>query len=461
MLWSMTLRLRRDLPLALSCALALSIGVAALTAQNPDRANHIVIISLDGFKASALADPAVPLPTLRRLAKAGATARSMRPVNPTVTWANHTAMITGDTPAKHGVIYNGLLVRDPGMPPRVEPWRDKKDMVRVPTLYDIAHDAGLTTAQVDWVAIWNAPTVTWEFRERPDPKGVIALEMIKAGTLSQDDVDTFSSKNIVYRDYAWTQAAAHIIREHKPNLMMFHLLTLDSMQHRYGPGTLAGQAVMAHLDAQVAEIVRAVEQAGLGPRTTFFIVSDHGFRTVKRQVNPNAALAKAGLITVTDGKPSQADAWVMSEGGTALAYVTTPDPDGRTLARLKQALTGLEGIDQIVEPAGYAGYGLPLPKDSDQMGELFLTAKDGYAFTAAVGDATASDAAEGSLGAHGYVNTDPELGAIFVASGRGIKPGVTLESVRNVDLAPTIARLLGITLKDPEGKVLSEILTAR
>ncbi|MEP6914986.1 MAG: ectonucleotide pyrophosphatase/phosphodiesterase [Acidobacteriota bacterium] len=452
-------RLWLSLPFLLALG---AILAAAQSAQRPDASNHVVVISLDGFKASALADPAIPLPTLRRLAKAGATARAMRPVNPTVTWANHTAIITGDTPARHGVIYNGLLVRDPGMPPRVEPWRDKKDMVRVPTLYDLAHAAGRTTAQVDWVAIWNAPTVTWEFRERPDPKGAIAREMIAAGALTEEDVDTFTSKNIVLRDAVWTQAAAHIIRAHKPNLMMFHLLTLDSTQHRYGPGTLAAQAVMAHLDAQVAEIIRAVEQAGLGPRTTYVIVSDHGFKTVKRQINPNVALARAGLVTLTDGKVTKADTWVMPEGGTAFAYVTSPDPSGGMLARMKQALAGIEGIETIVEPSGYAAYGLPMPGASDQIGELFLTAKDGYAFTAAVsGEAVVNDAPEGSLGAHGYVNTDPELGAIFIASGRGIKPGVTLDSVSNLDLAPTMARLLGIAMPGTDGKVIAEILSVR
>jgi predicted AlkP superfamily pyrophosphatase or phosphodiesterase len=457
----MTSRLPRSLPFVAVLAIVVSIRPAAQPARNPDRSNHVVIISLDGFKASALADAAVPLPELRRLATAGAIGKTMRPVNPTVTWANHTAIVTGDTPAKHGVIYNGLLVREPGLPPRVEPWRDKKDMVRVPTLYDAAHAAGLTTAQVDWVAIWNAPTVTWEFRERPDPDGTIAREMVKAGTVSREEVDGFSSKNIVFRDAVWTQAAAHIIRAHKPNLMLFHLLTLDSIQHRYGPGTLAAQAVMAHLDAQVGEIVRAVQQAGLGSRTTYFIVSDHGFRTVKRQVNPNVALARAGLVTVTAGKASKADAWVVPEGGTAFAYVTTPDPAGRTLARMKEALGGLEGIDRIVEPSGFAAYGLPKPADSDQIGELFLTAKDGYAFTAALGDALVNDAGEGSLGAHGYVNTDAELGAIFIASGRGIRPGVTLDSVSNLDVAPTVARLLGVALQDTDGKAIGEILSVR
>ena len=69
------------------------------------------------------------------------------------------------------------------------------------------------------------------------------------------------------------------------------------------------------------------------PRTTFVIVSDHGFKRVKRQINPNVALAKAGLVQVTDGKATQAEAWVMPEGGIALAYVTVPDPDGSRLAR--------------------------------------------------------------------------------------------------------------------------------
>ncbi len=150
--------------------------------------NHVVFISLDGFMSSALDDPFLPLPTLRRLAANGVVAKAMRPVNPTVTWANHTAMVTGMTPSGHGVIFNGLLIRKPGVPPVVEPWRDKSEMVRARTLYDVAHAAGLTTAQVDWVAIWNAPTITWEFRERPDVAQTIPQEMIKAGLVSDDDV---------------------------------------------------------------------------------------------------------------------------------------------------------------------------------------------------------------------------------------------------------------------------------
>jgi predicted AlkP superfamily pyrophosphatase or phosphodiesterase len=242
---------------------------------------------------------------------------------------------------------------------------------------------------------------------------------------------------------------------------MFHLLTLDSTQHRYGPDTLAATAAMAHLDSQVAQIVKAVDDAGLTAKTTFFVVSDHGFKTVKRQMLPNAALLKAGLIEAAGGKISKAQAYVVPEGGTALFYLTVPDPDGKLLARAREALAGLEGLEKIVEPADYASYGLPTPDKSDQMGPLFLVAKDGYSFGGAVGDQLVVDTTEGSLGAHGYVNTDPELRAIFIASGRGIKPGVKLDTASNLDLAPTMARLLGLELKDVDGKVMEGILTGR
>jgi len=445
---------------ALIVALVL-VGTPRTAAQVPvtrPGTNHVVFISLDGFMSSALDDPFLPLPTLRRLATNGAIAKAMRPVNPTVTWANHTSMVTGVTPSRHGVIFNGLLVRTPGLPPVVEPWRDKSEMVRAPTLYDAAHAAGLTTAQVDWVAIWNAATITWEFRERPEIAQAIPQEMIKAGLVSEDDIASFGTRNIVWRDEVWTTAAAHIIRQHRPNLMLFHLLNLDSTQHRYGPRTPAAMTTMAHLDAQVARIVEAVEAAGLTSRTTFLVVSDHGFKTVKRHIRPNTALAQAGLLTVTDGKVTKAEVYSVPEGGTALVYVTVPDPTGAVLQRTKAALAGIEGIERIAEPAEFAALGLPLPDESDQMGALLLIGRDGYAFTADASGPVVGDAPGASLGSHGYIATDPDLSALFIASGRSIRKGVTLETVNTIDLGPTAAELLGVSLGTVQGRVVTEIL---
>jgi predicted AlkP superfamily pyrophosphatase or phosphodiesterase len=401
------------------------------------------------------------VPTLRKLAANGSIARGMRPVNPTVTWPNHTTLISGVTPAKHGVLYNGLLKRDPGVPPRVEPWLPRDEMVHAPTLYDVAHKRGMTTAQIDWVAIMSAPTITWEFPERPAPDGKVAQELVKAGVLTQAELETFSTRNIVWRDRIWTEAAAHIIRTHRPNLMMFHLLSLDSVQHRYGPRTLAATATMALLDAQVAQIVAAVEHAGLAARTTYFVVSDHGFKLVKRQIRLNVALAQAGLLTVQDGKVTASQVYAVPEGGSAIVYVTAPDPAGDLLARAKKAIAGVEGVDEAVEPEGYGRFaGLPQPTAGDQMGVLFVTPKDGYAFAAPADGDVVVNATEGSLGAHGYPATDPDLSALFIASGAGIRRGVTLDVIDNVDVAPTMAEVLGLRLENVEGKALRTILAA-
>ena len=461
----MTLGLRQILSCLVFVALISSItgalGSAPQTQPSLDKSRHIVLISLDGFPSWALDDPYLPVPTLRRLAARGALAKGMRPVNPTVTWPNHTTLVSGVTPAKHGVLFNGLLKRDPGVPPRVEPWLHRDEMVRVKTLYDIAHARGLTTAQVDWVAIQDAPTVTWAFPERPPPAGQVAQELVKAGVLSQTELETFATRNIVWRDRVWTQAAAHIIEKHRPNLMMFHLLNLDSTQHRYGPRTHAAMTTMSLLDAQVAEIVAAVDRAGLTARTTFVVVSDHGFKLVKRQIRLNAAFMKAGLLKAQDGKVLQSDAYVVPEGGSAIVYLTVPDPTGELLARARKAIAGVEGIDGVIEPADYARFGLPLPTVNNQMGVLFVTPKDGYSFTAAVGEEVVVDATEGSLGAHGYPATDADLSALFIASGAGIRQGVTLGVIDNVDVAPTMAELLGLNLPNVDGKVLKEILGSR
>jgi hypothetical protein len=120
----------------------------------------VLVISLDGFPAYALKDPRLPVPTLRRLMRERSYADSMQPINPTVTWPNHTTMVTGVDASVHQVLWNGQLIPPhAGEAPHVDALRSKDDMVQAPTIYDLAFRAGLTTAQVDWVAINNASTM--------------------------------------------------------------------------------------------------------------------------------------------------------------------------------------------------------------------------------------------------------------------------------------------------------------
>jgi hypothetical protein len=114
------------------------------------------------------------------------------------------------------------------MPLRIEPWIDKNEMVLSPTVYDLAHKAGLTTAEIDWVAIQNPGTITWSFAERPRVDGVVEREMIAAGLASEAEIRDFAKAPITLRDEIWTRAAIHPMSRHRPNLLLFHLLTTDS-----------------------------------------------------------------------------------------------------------------------------------------------------------------------------------------------------------------------------------------
>ena len=87
------------------------------------------------------------------------------------------------------------------------------------------------------------------------------------------------------------------------------------------------------------------------------------------------------------------------------------------------------------------------------MFQLLLTAKDGYSFSGATGGpVTAAVPQQG--GSHGYLASDPEMDAIFIASGFGVRRGAKLDKVANIDIAPTIARLLGVGLPTAKGQAI-------
>jgi predicted AlkP superfamily pyrophosphatase or phosphodiesterase len=412
-------------------------------AQAPAHQRMVLMISLDGFPAFALDDPKLPIPTLRHLIENGVSAR-MTTVNPTITWPNHTTMVTGVRSDQHGLLANGTISRTGGWPPvKVDETFDKEKMVHAPTVYDAANKAGLTTAQVNWVAINRAPTITWPFSEWPSPEGPVEREMIRNGIVKATDLENFERSNILFRDQIWTTAAVHLIREHKPNLLLFHLLSLDSVHHEYWPGSLAGLAAFAFMDGCVARLVAAVHDAGMGDRSTFIVVSDHGFKRYTKQIRPAVALAAAGLAGT---------AYILPEGGSAYVYFDQSKV-AELAPKVVRALEGVEGIDKIIGPDGFAVLGLPQPDRDVQMCQLLLTAKDGYSFSGAtVGPVTA--AIPQQAGSHGYLATDPDMDAIFIASGYGVRAGARLEKIANIDLAPTVARLLGVSWPATNGRLI-------
>jgi predicted AlkP superfamily pyrophosphatase or phosphodiesterase len=101
--------------------------------------------------------------------------------------------------------------------------------------------------------------------------------------------------------------------------------------------------------------------------------------------------------------------------------------------------------------------GLPSLSSTDQAADLFLAAKPGYAFI----QDTVGPLAEKinpARGTHGYLNSDPDMQALFIASGAHIRHGIDVGSISNLRVAPTIAALLGISLPAAKQPSLKQAL---
>ena len=96
---------------------------------------------------------------------------------PTLTYPSHVTLLTGVTPATHGV--TGNLTFDPYNTNQYG-WDWYASDIKVPTLWDAAHAAGLSTANVHWpVSVgapvdWNLPQI-WRTGSPDDRKLLAAL----------------------------------------------------------------------------------------------------------------------------------------------------------------------------------------------------------------------------------------------------------------------------------------------
>ena len=148
--------LRTLLVVSLAC-----LSLESTAAAAPQTDHCVILVSVDGLAGFYLDDPQADLPTLRRMAAEGARASGMVCSFPTVTWPNHTTLVTGVPPAKHGVIGNNYFDRATGKSVALipDPLFDKDQIVTSPTIYDVAHEAGLKTVGVIWPATRNAKTL--------------------------------------------------------------------------------------------------------------------------------------------------------------------------------------------------------------------------------------------------------------------------------------------------------------
>ncbi len=435
--------------------------LVALSSAASSAERHVVVITIDGLPSYLLNDPEASLPVIRGLAASGVAAKQgMRVSNPSVTWPNHTTLMTGVHPERHGVLFNGALERSaPGMPVRLVSEKEQKELVRVPLLFDVLKDAGLTSAAINWPCTRGSTSLVDNFPDVPRSLEYSSAEL-KQELASRGVLDRFEKGGGVVRDEIWAEAACEAIRSRRPRLLALHLLNLDSTHHSYGPKSGPGYTAAALTDALVGRVLKTLDDVGIRDQTDVFVIADHGFSKVAKSIHPNVLLRRYGLLKVEGKKVTAAKAQVISEGGIGMVFLTDPETAKHDRETVLSLFRRAEGVAAILEPSDFARYHLPMPGDHRGMADLILVAEPGYAVNAS---ATAEEFVakhEPVIGAHGYLSTSPEMNAIFVASGPGIKKGETVDVVDNVDVAPTAAHLLGVSLTGVSGRVLHEILAS-
>lgn len=443
--------------------LAFRAATAVSHAAEPAKDRCVILVSVDGLAGFYLDDERAELPALRRMAGKGARADGLECSFPTVTWPNHTTLVTGVPPVKHGVLGNNYLDRKTAtnVPLIPDPLFDKDQIVKVPTIYDAAHRAGLVTAGIIWPATRNARTLDWTvpdmFGDEAWPKygTEIWLRELRAAGLPVDrhGVWTKEQSGGVQRDWLYVRMAAHLLKNHPPNLLLIHLVEVDHVQHRYGPNSPEAYWSVSYADDRLRDLAEAVQNSPHRNKTTIIVASDHGFFPIEKDIRPNVVLKQEGLAA--DGKKQAA---CVAQGGACMVYVLDADKREAIVASLRKKFAAAEGVQTVLGPDEFAKVGQAAPDADPRAPDLWLSAKSGYSFTdSAEGDEVVV-ARPSPAGTHGYLPGDSRMRGTLVLSGAGIKQGASLSTVRNIDVAPTIARLLGIPFPSADGRVLTEAL---
>ncbi|HEY2415009.1 MAG TPA: ectonucleotide pyrophosphatase/phosphodiesterase [Pirellulaceae bacterium] len=441
--------------------------VVAHAADGPP-VRHVVLVSVDGLAASYLDDPRADMPNLRKLAKEGAVAKGMITSFPSVTWPSHTSLITGVQPAKHGVIGNSVWSRKLGRALTYigDPELTKAEAIKVPTLYDVAHQAGLKCGSVIWPCSTAADSLNWiipdagraDLHAKYTTPGFVA-ELGKAGIdISKLGEWGWNKDKSFDRDVLYTRVTQYLLEKQKANLVLVHLVTPDGVEHAYGPQTPEAYKAVHESDDRIGEIWKTIQEPPFAGHSTLFVVSDHGFAPYEKFIRPNVVLKEMGLIeTDAKDKVTTRKAWCVAQGGSAFVYILDKDKKAELLIKLSDRLAKLEGVEAVVTSENFAHFGLPRPEANGESPDLVLLTNPGYSFQDQVAGDTIAGAG-GLKGTHGHDPGPAYMHATFVAAGAGIKAGVQLGLIHNVDVAPTIARLMGLAMKDVDGRVLTEIL---
>jgi predicted AlkP superfamily pyrophosphatase or phosphodiesterase len=193
----------------------------------------VIIISIDGLRPDAWEESDTPI--LDALRAKGAYTAEAQTILPSVTLIAHASMLSGMSPEKHGIDWND---HDPD-----------RGHINGPTLFSLAHQAGLSTAMVVG-----------------KPK---FAHLVLPGSVDNYDYAGFIDRQVV--DHALT-----VIQSGLPDLLFIHLPDVDSVGHATGWMSSGQLTVISETDSLVGEIVAELEAGGYLEQTLLIITADHG-----------------------------------------------------------------------------------------------------------------------------------------------------------------------------------------
>ncbi len=402
----------------------------------------MLVISVDGLGASLYDRLAakIHISNLPRLRREGSYAEGVVGVYPTLTYPSHTTIVTGRMPAEHG-IYSNLSSREPGKNPG--DWFWFANAIKVATLWDEARAHHMTTGAVFWPAAAGAP-IDWDVPEIWDPQKSLMVDPVYVarystpGLLFEALLEIGPPQPGQELDVTRTRLATFILKKHKPDLLLVHLVDLDEEEHQFGPDSPQAAATLEKIDGHIGELLAADQAAGLADSTDVFIVSDHGFLPVEATIKPNVLFVKAGLLTADEeGNVTGGRIATVANDGSFFIYW----PESEDLrSKVNEALKPLRDQGLLWAVLGRAALRELAAEPAAQMA---LEAPTGYVFrSGAAGGLLAKG--KSTTGTHGYLPFRQELEASFIAWGPDIRSGVDLHTIRMTEIAPTILKAMGI-----------------
>ncbi len=343
----------------------------------------VLLLDVVGLTSTALAH----MPRLRQLAASGWQSE-LATVLPAVTCSVQSTMLTGLSPAEHGIVGNGWYFRELG---DVYLWRQHNRLVEGEKLWEAARRARgeYSSANVCWwyamgmttdVTVTPRPIYHADGRKSPDAYvRPAALHDDLVGRFGEFPLFTYWGPTADITSSRWiVDATRHVLRTHAPDLTMAYVPHLDYDLQRFGPTSPQADAAAAELDATLAPLLDDAANQGV----TVLVVSEYGIADADRPVHLNRILRREGLLEVyvQDGK-EQLDPWTSRAFAVVdhqVAHVYLGDQQDPALRRrVTDLLRGVPGVDEVLDREAQARYGL----DHERSGDLVVVAEPGAWFT--------------------------------------------------------------------------------